>query len=36
MVPRNVRMKSGYFCPKPVLGYKNGVFPDVTLTHDQW
>ena len=24
MGPRNVRVKSGYFCPKPVLGYKIG------------
>jgi len=36
MVPRNVMVKSGYFCQKLVLGYKIGVFPDVTLTHDQF
>jgi len=36
MAPRNVRVKSGYFCPKHFLGYKIGVFPDVTLTRDQW
>jgi len=29
-------VKSGYFCPKPVLGYKFGVVPDVSPTHDQW
>jgi len=33
MAPRNARMKSEYFCPKPVLSYKTGVIPDVTLAH---
>ena len=36
MAPRNARMKLAYFCPRPALGYKIGLFPDVTLTHDQW